>query len=501
MSRKAAALWNFFFLNVGFLISLVNGILIIPLYLHYMDSGLYGAWLATGNILSWITMVDPGVSGVLLQRVSYAIGKRDKSEVGLAITSGIIISSLLFLFSLLFGISLSFFISNITKISPRYNHDIIGAFRIAIWGTAFNLLAFTFSNIVLAYQKTKIHGVALNSINISAIALTIILLVAGKGIFSLAYAALFRGLATLLYSVILSITLIKKDNVDLVFDMEYFKSFSKIFSVTFANRMFDTIANNIDLVLISRYLGSNAVTALDLSRRPIKLVNGIANNVTISMLPGLAHLFGSNDREKIKTTIVSVGTIVLWLSGFIMGGFILFGQSLITNWVGPQFWIGNGNNIIVCISLFILSIGYNFSNITHSMGEMKRNSIIYLIRNISYIALLFCLVKLGNVSGVLIAFLIPTFILMFFFTKRIFKSGYLAKEDINAIVREFILELVVIGVCITISYLISKPLSFIEIVFWGAGYFISYLVFFALFSPTFKRSVLTMTSKFRMINT
>jgi len=488
-SRKKTTLWNFFFLNIGFVISIFNGILIIPLYLHYIDSSLYGAWLATGNILTWITVVDPGVGDVLLQKVAFAIGKNDKKEIGAAIASGILISVGLFVLSVTIGYTFSFFIGDLANINKLYRDDIISAFRIALWGTAFGLLADTFRNIVLAYQKTKLNGIFLYSVIVIAILLNIVLLILHFGVFALAYAALFRGLATFGYSLVLTILLIKKNRVHLQFQRTYYKSFSKIFAFTFSSRLFETVASNIDLILVARYLGTNAVTVLDLSRRPLKLATGLANNVTISMLPSLPHLFGSGQTEKIRSTVIRIWTTVLWSSGFLIGGFILFNYNLTSNWVGKQFWIGNSNNIIMCASFFLLSIGYNLSNITYSLGDIRNNSIINVIKSIVYLLCLFLLAKTMGMAGVLIAFMLPVLIMLSYYPRKVSRETHLTAGDRKEIFRETALVTCLMLACAAIACFFNFELSWISLAIAAFFYGLVFCVLLFFFSRVFREEM------------
>lgn len=483
-------MWNYLFLNVGFVITIINGILIVPLYLHYISSAVYGAWLATGNILNWITMIDPGVSGVILQSVAHAKGKDDKEEIGLTITSGIAISLLLFILAVIIGYGISFFIGDIARIDESYRTDILTAFRIAIWGTAFTLLSHTFTNIILAYQKTKIHGMFLNGINIGGIIINIILLIGGLGIFSLAYASLFRGGATLLYAVVVSKYFTSKDNVALKFEFSYFKSFSRIFTYTFSSRLFDTLASNIDLILVSRYLGAHYVTMLDLCRRPIKIVSGLANNITISMLPALSHLFGTGNKQTIKAVTYRIWCVIVWFSGFLIGGFILFNFSLIKMWVGSDLWIGTKNNIIMCISFFLLAIGYNLSNITYSMGDIKNNSFINIIRNAVYLVLLYGLSKTIGLTGVLLAFALPLFIMLYYYPRKVCEVGFFDKTDVRQIINETIIVGAIILLCILLACYLNINLSLWGLTISAAGYGISFFFILFVFSKGFRIEVI-----------
>jgi O-antigen/teichoic acid export membrane protein len=485
ISRKKATLWNFLFLNIGFLITIFNGMLIIPLYLHYINASVYGAWLATGNILTWITIIDPGVAGVILQRVSYHIGENNKDEIGLAITSGIVVSTGLFFIALLVGYGLSFFIVDVAKIDKLYSKDILGAFRIAMWGTAFSLLADTFRNIILAYQKTKLHGIMLYSILIAGIVLNVVLLVFHMGVYALAYTSFFRGILTLGFAVFYAVVLINRNGIKLKFDFQYFRSFSKVFAFTFSSSLFETVANNIDLIIVSRYLGPQSVAILDLSRRPVRMVSGLANNITISMLPSLPHLFGSGDKIKIKSTIIRIWNFILWISGFIMGGFILFNYSFIKNWIGSQFWVGNTNNMVICVSILLWVIGYSLSNITLSMGDMKNNSIVTIIRSILYILALFVFVKIMGMTGVIVAFFIPAVVMVCYYPRKLYEFVQL-KDSGKKLLKEVNFILVFLLLCSVIAYFLLIKLHWFGLIAGCILYAIIFLFLLFTVSSPFK---------------
>ena len=60
-SRQRTVIWNFAFqyFFVGMLF--VNSIVMVPVHLHFISASAYGAWLATGNILVWLTAIDFGL--------------------------------------------------------------------------------------------------------------------------------------------------------------------------------------------------------------------------------------------------------------------------------------------------------------------------------------------------------------------------------------------------------------------------------------------------------
>jgi len=102
--------WNLFFHYVSIALALVSGVVLVPLYLRFIPLYLYGAWLATGNILAWLTVIDPGLSTVLQQRAGMAYGRRDVAELGSLLTGGVLLSGAIALLVLIAGLASSGFL-------------------------------------------------------------------------------------------------------------------------------------------------------------------------------------------------------------------------------------------------------------------------------------------------------------------------------------------------------------------------------------------------------
>ena len=62
---------------VSLALVMVRNLVMIPLYLACIDNRLYGAWLATGSIVTYFGLLDFGLNGVLMQRVASSYGERD----------------------------------------------------------------------------------------------------------------------------------------------------------------------------------------------------------------------------------------------------------------------------------------------------------------------------------------------------------------------------------------------------------------------------------------
>ena len=67
---------------------MITGIIMVPLYLRFIPFEVYGAWLASGNMLAWLSTIDPGLTLVLQQRIAAAYGNQDFKAIGMILVAG-----------------------------------------------------------------------------------------------------------------------------------------------------------------------------------------------------------------------------------------------------------------------------------------------------------------------------------------------------------------------------------------------------------------------------
>src|SRR4051812_5504087 len=144
---KKVLKWNFIFQYGWVLTNIFNSILLLPLYLKNIDKDTLGIWLATGNILTWMTLVDPGVGEVLQQKIAELRGRQQHNEIEKVIGSGMISSAMILLVSLIIGFVFYFLIGMIiNKNVSQYPHLTL-ALVISIVATGLSLVSFGLSGI------------------------------------------------------------------------------------------------------------------------------------------------------------------------------------------------------------------------------------------------------------------------------------------------------------------------------------------------------------------
>ena len=80
MSNYKASLFNFLYGSTNSIIMIINGIILVPIYFKFMSVSTYGAWLATGNVVAMLGLVESGFSSVITQKMSVALANKKEKH-------------------------------------------------------------------------------------------------------------------------------------------------------------------------------------------------------------------------------------------------------------------------------------------------------------------------------------------------------------------------------------------------------------------------------------
>src|SRR5437016_1490510 len=114
-------------------IAILQGFLVTPLCLKHINYKLYGAWLATGQILGWISLLDPGVSEVLRQRVARSYGAGQRNVLGIVLGSGLVVGFLIALIPTVAGLCVGFFVNHFVALDYPEGTELRRCFIAAVF--------------------------------------------------------------------------------------------------------------------------------------------------------------------------------------------------------------------------------------------------------------------------------------------------------------------------------------------------------------------------------
>lgn len=450
-SHRRTTQWNLVSNYAAVATATLSGVILVPLYLRYIPVDTYGIWLATGNVLAWVTAIDPGLSNVLQQKVAVAYGKKDWKCVGSLITAGAILASVIALLAGAVGWLIGGHI--LQWLSAPNAHDgplLIRAFNIAVAGAALSIFAFALAAINVGLQGSLGVG-AINLVaSLSGIGASVILILDGYGVVAIAGGMLVRGIA---YSVghgtYLAYRLLR-ERLGLLLEAGEFKSLSMLSTTTFLGRAGGMLSTRIDLFLVAHLVSPEAVTMLSMTRKAAEVNIMIVERPSAAFMPAVSHLMGTEDLARARGVLHRLMLSVLWLAGLVAGGMAAFNDDFVRLWVGSHLFAGTAVTIAICGAFALRVVSNSLSNIGFAMGDISRNSLVAFLQSLVFAAIVFGLTRRWGIIGVPLASALSLLLISIGYYSRVFVSrlGY-GKTDIMAMCKELLL---VTGLAVLLAF-------------------------------------------------
>ncbi len=499
--NKKVLKWNFVFQYGYVLTNIFNSIILLPLYVKHIDSATLGIWLATGNVLNWITLTDPGVGDVLQQKIAELKGKSLNKEVGQTIGAGFFASSIILVVSILVGFVFYFLLGTIINKDVSIYPHLQTALMLSIIAIGMSLVSFSMSGINQGLQNSADVAIATILANVLFLITNVILLYEGFGVISIAFSNLTRSVFINIYNLTSMLKVLKKENLKAEFDFKFFKSFIKIFSFTSISRIITGLSGSVDMIMLARFIPPGMITIYEINKRPINMTAGLIGRHSVALMPLISHGKGKGDEENITSFIGSQFRIYAYAVLFASLMFWLTYQNLISLWTGSSKYAGNTVLYFLVANFFLGLIGYFMSNMCYALGDIKMNSLINMVKGVLLGVTMYFVAQKYGIIGTLCVFLfIGSITDIGYFSYRLFKLGFLKSALIKNIfsVWIFIVPTSLLagwGLKMLVSRLFSENIYLLKLLVSGSLFTIFFMLMVLLFDPEIRNTVKDLKDK------
>lgn len=499
VNRTRTTQWNLFFHFVSIALMMVSGILLVPLYLHFIPLELYGAWLATGNVLMWLIAVDPGLSAILQQRVGTAYGQKDFPSIQGAVSAGLLLSACAVLLLVFLGSIVASHIPSWLNLSSGVDHKVlVQAFWIAVLGSSLQLFSYSITAINQGLQSSLGIGIIYVIVHVLDIALILILIFSDFGLMAIAYSALFRGVSMTLGNACYLGWRLVKENISFSFSPKKIPELVNLMSFTFFAQASGTIANNMDAFVIARFLGAEVVPVLVLTRKAIEICRTIVSRPTMAMLPALSHLVGEGDIDRAKLVLIRLVNLMIWVLLLVTSGLIVFNESFVRFWVGSHLFVGAAINVLLCVGLLLGIVILSLSNLCVALGNIKGTSLATLAQSAIFVLLIIPGVRCFGLVGVALVPLIAMLLVGAWYFPRTFSTMLkITFEERTLILRESLYS-AISAVTATCIFLLFKVGSLIEFAMFVVLFVFAYATILLWLSVAFRAECKELYGKLSM---
>ena len=372
--RKKAVIWHMTGGWLSNLILIVQGLLMIPLYLHYLGDRLYGFWLATGGVLALIAMVDVGASVVTLQRCAAAFGRKELASVTQYFWHGALVMAGVLALFWVTVIAVGLVIQEWLQIDPVFQRIIIHCFYVTSIATMVHLANDFMRCFASALQRNHIPVFAqtLGDL-VSLLGILLALLLFELGLWALVLGALLRTLVPFVINLLHTRLMLRSLGQRNRWSAVIFKDYMSMTPAILAAKASGQFAQNLPAVLITRAIGPEAMVAFTVTMRVVLMVQSFINHALGGLYGACSHYFNdptvAHERQCETLAQIARGYFVASVVGVSL--YALFNHGFIAIWISETQFAGQLFSCLAALASFIQVRNSLFVGLGISVGEIR----------------------------------------------------------------------------------------------------------------------------------
>lgn len=500
-SKTKSSIINLLFnyANVSFVI--INGLILVPLYLTYFSVGTYGSYLSSGNIVGMLGLLEGGMSFVLTQKLSNCYVKKNFNEFSKILGSGLFMSLSILLLLISIGLILFPFISDWVKAEPNEYENIQYAFLFSAIGAGLNIVYHNISAVFQALLKVSICGFANIISIIFGISSTLLGLKFGLGVVAIPLGVLVRGaVGVFILAISLMKLLIKEKFPRIQIDKLTTRDLIKSVLPMFGGGVAKSLVANSQLLIITNFINPTASAVFFITGRLYQVCDSFLAPVGSSIFSSISQIVGEGNKEVIKKNIVKIFFIFNIFSVFILSLSFIFNSSFVSLLLGADKYGGDILSLFLCINMLFYT-RFNFLSVNlYAMGIFGKTVMYDIIGGVLRLIIIFSLIRyIGYIALPIAEFLSTTFLIGYFLNKlMISKIGLKGKEMLNFVFSGGSLLLVVFSLSFIMIYFLPTINSWILFVAYSGLIALLNSIVILIFSKEVKETALKLFSRFTL---
>lgn len=345
-------------------IDIVVGILFVPFLLRALGDQEYGIYKLMLSTASYLSVLDFGIGGTITRYVIKFRTEQDRKSEENFLAMGFLIYGVLAVIVMALASGIAVCIPKIYAVSVsaeqfRYAQTL---FLLICGNTAIALFNHAFNGLLLAYEKYSFQKIT----NIVKLLLRMLLLVV---LISSVQSAMIIAMVDLLLSVALLLVnyLYCKARLKTKIRLHRWNwglaKESGVFTLAIlAQAIINQFNSNVDNIVLGMYISAAMVAMYSLVLQLFNMYSSLSTAVSSIYLPSVSRaVFSGESDDEVTERIIKPSRIQLMVLLLALTGFLLFGKSFITVWVGAEYM---QVYLLACVLLTTATIELSQNTIT-----------------------------------------------------------------------------------------------------------------------------------------
>lgn len=476
-SRKRAALLQAVGGYVVAFITVVQGLLLIPLYLHYIGPHTYGLWLAAGGILSMLGLMNFGIGSMLIQRISAAYGKRDFDKTYAYFFNGFLVYLAICLLFGLVGWVVSNFIPSILSVADTEADLLKRCFQLALIALVIGVVNECFRGFSQALLRPVVPMVGMILGRILGIVVTVWMLLNAYGLWAIPAGMLVAEGATFVVNLLNFLSLFVRRLGGWRFDIHMIRDYFRTSPVLMLGSAGGTISQEAEPLLITLFLGPEMTTAYMVTRRAADIVFRISNVLVGSTMGPFSHLVSSEENSRIDSVSRQLIFMSFTVGAIGFAAYVAMNEAFVSLWAGELYALDQSIVLMIAIGFFARSIRGMLSQMLCGRGDFSYASLVLFFEGVARVSIAALLLNWLGLIGIPLAFSLScttALVLLGYHMREAFGLRY----KITSVVRPLASWMMLLLISIALSDNLSSIDSWLEFSVYAA-------IYLALLSATY----------------
>jgi len=450
LSSSRVVVHNAFFNLAGYAVSALYMFFLIPVIVGYLGVEQFGLWSLILALTGYIGLADLGLNTSFVKYIAEYVSQGDHRRVNQVVHHGLLFYAALTVVIVCVGYVLFPPAFDVLRI-PAGQYDIAHrSFMIALIGFGVANIATVFSSVLSGIQRTDMFNMLVAILLPVKFLALFVALDLGYGLIGLMIADAIVSVGS-----IIPLALVAKRCYPplalrhVEYDAQMMKRLLRFGSQLQVSRLAELIQFQFDKILLSRFIGLQAVSLYDIGSRPLARLRALPTTAIASLVPAVSALDAENDRSRIRAALIRSTRYLIILVVPVFAYVICFAHELVTAWLGPGF-------DMAATTMQILGFGYAISVsamalalVSQGMGEPKHQMQATIIQSVLNIvlstSLLFIFGYYGAVAGTTISIITGAALFYYLYGRRMMDRPILTMAKLWAKPVVNILPSVLIG--------------------------------------------------------
>jgi len=388
-TRSRAAITTFTANAINVLIVGAQGVLLVPLYLNAVGPHLYGAWLASSEVLVWLQAMDLGIPNLMIQRIASAYGGNDRRRAADWFAAGILVLALVSVMIGLAGVAVSFVLPTWIGAAPDESAVLSACFLVGTVATCVTIFANGFVGLSRAIQNTSLLSATLIASAVVGLLTSLMLILAGFGLWAIALGLVARAGVGLGGALLFGINAWRTDlRAPFRIDRGIVTELLTASPITALGGISYAVMSQSEIVLVAALVRPELAVVYALTRRAADLGRSLVDMIGFATYGGVAHLISSSDRPSARITYARILGLHLSCSIAVASAYLAVNSSLLEVWIGPSLAGGIGLIVAMSIQSIVLGHSYLINLLYRATGRVIEGSVALVVEALVRIPLL-----------------------------------------------------------------------------------------------------------------